>query len=293
VAIIMIVFGVIPAYLVKEGNRKIALKEKRMSFIPSVREALKNKPFLIFCVIATVRDLPQVMISTLGLYVTVFFVSGGDFQKGAFLMAISGSVSTVATMVIVPIISGVVTKKSKRQMLAVSLVGIIIVTALKWVCYHPNWPWMIIVHGLLLVPPAVGMQMLMNSMMADICDYDEWVTGSRREGIYASVYSWIGKAAGSLSIWLAGAIFVFVGFQANTPAQSESTLFNLRLIFVLAPTIGLSLSLFFLHLFPITEERSHQIRRDLEERRGNEYEAIVGDAAEKGGEVKGKSERKG
>ena len=219
VAVVMIVFGLIPAYLVKEGNLKIALKEKRMKFVESVRKTLKNKPFLIFCMIATARDLPQVMISTLGLYVSIFFVFEGDIKGAAVLMGISGTIATFFTMGLVPVITRLITTKSKRQMLGISIFSLMIVVALKWVCYHPDWPWMIVVHSVLLVPPTATMSMVMNSMMADICDYDEFMTGSRREGIYASIYSWIGKAVGSLSIFVSGVILWGGGIRSK-PART-------------------------------------------------------------------------
>ena len=53
--------------------------------------------------------------------------------------------------------------------------------------------------------------------------------------------------------------------------QPAGTILWLRLVYLVVPILGVSLTLVALHFFPLTEARSRDIRRELERRRGTGY----------------------
>ncbi|MCE2391115.1 MAG: MFS transporter [Proteobacteria bacterium] len=59
------------------------------------------------------------------------------------------------------------------------------------------------------------------ALKADVVDYDEMLTGERKEGAYAAVWNFIRKAGGGISIILAGYLLQRSGFVPN--AEQTST----------------------------------------------------------------------
>jgi GPH family glycoside/pentoside/hexuronide:cation symporter len=101
---------------------------------------------------------------------------------------------------------------------------------------------------------------LVNSMIADICDEDEFATGIRREGIYFAVYNWWWKVAVSIATVVSGYVLRFTGFQEGLPTQTEATLFWIRFWEIGLPPCLCLISLILLVKYPLTEERAYQIK---------------------------------
>jgi len=60
------------------------------------------------------------------------------------------------------------------------------------------------------------------SIQADVIDYDELLTGERKEGAYLAIWNLIRKGAAGVTAMLTGFILQWVGFEPNVD-QSEST----------------------------------------------------------------------
>ena len=56
---------------------------------------------------------------------------------------------------------------------------------------------------------GMGFWLLITSMKADMCDWDEWKTGFRREGMYGAAAGWFQKVT-----FGSGYILTFIGFEA-------------------------------------------------------------------------------
>ena len=113
-----------------------------------------------------------------------------------------------------------------------------------------------------------GMWMLTRSMVADICDYDELDTHHRRGGMLGALYTWVQKFGWSLGFLVSGFLLVATGFdQAFGGEQPEGVITRMRLLFAGVPCLAVLAALYFLHRYPLTEERVHEIRLELEARR--------------------------
>jgi len=110
---------------------------------------------------------------------------------------------------------------------------------------------------------------LMGSMIADICDYDELQTGQRREGVFGAIYWWMVKVGMALAGLLTGILLKLSGFDVALAAgQSEKSLFLLRIFDVTIPAVTSLIAIFIMISYKITEQRAHEIRVELEQRRG-------------------------
>ena len=110
--------------------------------------------------------------------------------------------------------------------------------------------------------------LMLHSMTSDICDADELENGTRREGMYGAVITWMQKLCVSIAVALVGGILVMVGFdQTEGAIQTDQTALSLRLIysgiFVTISIVSLSL----LRYYTLTEKKVLQIQADLAERK--------------------------
>ncbi len=78
---------------------------------------------------------------------------------------------------------------------------------------------------------------------------------------------------------MSGFILIWIGFQISKGvAQSESTLSSLRAVFSFVPVFGAGLSLLLLKWYPLSKDRMHQIRLELD-RRSSERKSMSSEKA--------------
>jgi glycoside/pentoside/hexuronide:cation symporter, GPH family len=271
IGILMLIVGFIPVFAVREGYRKISIAKKRMPFFRGLRETFVNRSFVLLCVIATGNKLSGHLVQSLGLYLMIYYVYGGDTKAGALLAGLWGTVYQGATLLSIPVVTWMATRWGKLVALRVCLWSLILGSLTKWFTFQPGFPHLSLVTAVLLGPGQTAFSIVLRSMIADICDEDELRTGLRREGMYGSMHRWIEKAMGSLAIMITGAVLVGAGFHNNT-AQTRETLIYLRVAYVFVPVMAVVLALIAVRYFPLTPERAAGIRAQLEQRRGRPHE---------------------
>ena len=110
---------------------------------------------------------------------------------------------------------------------------------------------------------------LMGSMMGDTCDFDELTGGKRREGMFGAIYWWVIKLGQSLAFAMSGYILNATGFNVALGAvQAPGTLLKLRLFDIGLPICTTLLAILAIAFYNIDEEKCHEIRSELEKRRG-------------------------
>ncbi|MFX1272452.1 MAG: MFS transporter, partial [Promethearchaeota archaeon] len=84
--------------------------------------------------------------------------------------------------------------------------------------------------------------LIFNPLLADVMDYDELLTGKRRETTYAGMNALLTKPA----ISIANALFLLIisgfGFDNTQTTQSESAILGIQLGYSLVPAIAFILS---------------------------------------------------
>ncbi len=103
------------------------------------------------------------------------------------------------------------------------------------------------------------------SVQADVIDYDEYLSGERKEGAYLSVWNLVRKGAGSLTALAAGMALQFAGFEPNVE-QSEETKLIMRALLALLPCVCYLIGAILFIRFSFNEADHAEIRRTLAER---------------------------
>ncbi|MGE4488822.1 MAG: MFS transporter [Kiritimatiellales bacterium] len=265
---ILIIISVLPTLFVSERFENRAAQQQKVSLFWGISETVKNRAFQSLIGLTVATQLTMLIAGSLGLYVIIYYVFSGDVKMGAVYSGYNGTVFTVSGLVAIPIVTRLARRFGKVKVMGGIAALSILASCLQWVCYIPANPEFMFFPTALLGPTSAGFWILVNSMKADVPDDDELRTGLRREGMFGAMATWIQKFAMAFSFILTGIILDVTGFHADAESQADSTVFGMRLAFVLIPAIGGVLSLLILRFYPLNEQRLSEIRSALEQRRG-------------------------
>jgi len=125
-----------------------------------------------------------------------------------------------------------------------------------------------------------GLFTLMPSMIPDVVDADELETHQRREGMYGSIFWWVIKLGMAAALAGGGFLLNATGFDvALGGAQTARAITLMRLFDAMIPTLSSAVAIWLIVGYPITEKRAHQVRTELERRRGKAGERATGATA--------------
>ena len=125
---------------------------------------------------------------------------------------------------------------------------------------------MIFVFQILISICAGSVFPLLWSMYADCADYSELKTGNRATGLIFSSSSMSQKFGWAIGSAITGWLLAYFGFQANA-IQSEETIHGIKLFLSFLPAIGTVLSVVFISIYPLSENKMKEIARHLDEKR--------------------------
>jgi GPH family glycoside/pentoside/hexuronide:cation symporter len=287
IAVLTIAIGILPAIFLRERfkhpspTEEIAGKNGEVdSALQAIRKniadffsgfiiTLKVAPFLKLCAATFLVFNGFMLISSFQFYVIIYYVFGGDQELGAEYAGWSGTVGAISTFCVIFLVTWLSTKIGKRRTFFIAIGISMFGYALKWVCYNPEIPWLLLVPAPFMAFGLGALFTLMGSMIADVCDLDELETWQRREGMFGSIYWWVVKLGMALALAGGGFLLNATGFDVELNGnQTERAIFLMRLLDVAVPFICSGLAIWAVYSFPITEEKAHEIRQQLEQRRG-------------------------
>jgi GPH family glycoside/pentoside/hexuronide:cation symporter len=287
VGLFTIAVGILPAIFLRERMRDIAVAEAEeeipakatswlagiganaLSFFKGFLITIRFKPFLKLCLATFLVFNGFMLISSFTSYVIIYYIYEGDKDAGAKLMGWVGTASAIGTFVVIPIVTWVGTRIGKRRAFFFAIGVSIIGYGMKWFCYSPEHPWLLLIATPFIAFGLGGLFTLMGSMVADVCDLDELNTGSRREGMFGSIFWWVVKLGMALALGLSGVLLNATGFDVALGGdQAERTLLLMRLFDVGVPMVTSAIAIWAVASYPITEEMARDVRTQLEARRG-------------------------
>ena len=282
VAIVAMGLGILPAVFLRERMKTVAaaevassdaagggLKRNLAEFFKGFGVTMSNGPFLKLCAATFLVFNGFILISSFQFYVIIYYVFGGDQAEGAKYAGWAGTVGAVATFAAVAYIPWLTTRIGKRRAFDLSTGVSVIGYGLKWICYNPDLPWMVIVPAPLMAFGLGGLFTLMPSMIADVVDTDELKTHERREGMFGSIFWWTVKLGLAGALAGGGDLLNATGFDvALEGAQTARSIILMRIFDAGIPMLSSALAIWAVALYPITEEKAHEVRAILEARRG-------------------------
>jgi GPH family glycoside/pentoside/hexuronide:cation symporter len=104
------------------------------------------------------------------------------------------------------------------------------------------------------------------SIQADVIDYDEYLTGERKEGAYFAAWNFVFKGSFGVTLMLTGYVLQLSGYEPNQE-QTESVKLALRSLYGLFPFVCYMAGALLFSRFRLDEAEHTRIRNVLIERR--------------------------
>jgi GPH family glycoside/pentoside/hexuronide:cation symporter len=288
VAVVVIGLGVLPAIFLRERYQdaernnpvpadadksqtpRKTLVENFREFIDGFLLTLKFRPFLQLCFATFLVFNGFMLVSSFQFYVIIYYVFGGDQSQGAVYAGYAGTIGAVSTFCVIVFVTWLATKIGKRRAFFISTGISVLGYVLKWCCYDPDTPMLLLLPAPLIAFGLGGLFPLVSSMIADVCDLDELKTGERREGMYGSIFWWVVKLGMAVALAAGGIMLNATGFDVDLGgAQGEDTVRMMRLFDAFVPALCSLAAIWIISGFPITEESSHEVRQELELRKSD------------------------
>jgi GPH family glycoside/pentoside/hexuronide:cation symporter len=248
--------------IVHRGTRedRRARAAERTSWIEAFGALRNNRAFRILLGASALGALGLAFVQTMILYVLEHVMHERDpaIQMAAFVT------NALAAIGSYPLWMRLAKRRGKPTAFRIGLIASTLTFASVFAA-GPGATWLLFAVMIFSGVANVGFWMLLSSLSADVTDLDELESGQRREGLFAGFFALIRKCAFALAAAGVGVGLTVVGYRENAE-QSAETIFGLKLLFALPPTLLLVLAFAIFRRFPLTRTAHARIVRRLEAR---------------------------
>ena len=266
---LVLALGALPVFFVTERYYKRASQQRKVSLRDNFRWTFQSRPFAITAGFTLFFCCASALTGALGFYLRLYYVVEGDTALAAKIQGTESTLFSILGFACVPFFNWLSRRVGKTRALMLAMILLLLGIVARWWTYTPEHPWLSILSGVMLAPAFTGIWQLIPSINGDVVDEDELRTGERREGSFASIFSWIVKASFSLGTGVSGPLVVLCGFDVSLAAgQEPSTFLVMRLTDLLGNSALVILALFLVARYPLSPARMAEIRHALEARRG-------------------------
>ncbi|PIS30239.1 MFS transporter [Candidatus Saganbacteria bacterium CG08_land_8_20_14_0_20_45_16] len=222
-------------------------REKQLTLWPSFKASLQNRSFLTFAL----ANLLVQYAFTLLLATTPFFVKYVLRLNAEFTALVLGAAFLVAIPMLFvwePVVMKVGAKKAYLAAIAC------LASALLPLAIVQNFGATLLT-ALFIGVGIAGWLLLSDVLLADVIDEDETRTGTRREGLYFGLNSFISRLAIVLEALSIGYVFTNRGYNPYVYTQPTDFLSGLRWLIAWLPILALGLTFILLLFYPLFGQR--------------------------------------
>ncbi|MBN2851937.1 MAG: MFS transporter [Clostridia bacterium] len=209
---------------------------------------LKNRSFRYYVLIFIFSQ----MAIDITMAIAVFYL-GVSLQKD-YLFVPSMAAILIVQLIFIIIFSMMAQKYSKKIPGLISASVWIAANILIFTFTKQTPDVLVVAICALIGVGAAGCNMMSWSILPDISDVDELMTGKRREGLYSGVSTFLRKLSGGIAVGSIGFMLDIIRYsdQAVTSGNIEPiTFYGIKIIFCLIPALFLIVMLFALRKYKL------------------------------------------
>jgi GPH family glycoside/pentoside/hexuronide:cation symporter len=264
--LVAITTTLITTFSIKE-RPELAGEPSKLPAFKAVFTAFKNKPFVILMIAFILSSFSFTVLTALVAYFITYQLNMGDqvsfvllimlVMIGLFLVParmISDRINKGPTYALglfiasLAVMTGFLLPHAPTPLIYVIAAVAGIGFSTQWVC-----PW---------------------SMLPDVVEYDEKMTGERREGIYYGLWAFLTKFTSALGVAVSGWALGLFGYVPNVE-QTAQSLFGIRLFFSIVPAVVILISLPLLIWYPITRRSHAALVKELTEKKAATVQEVL------------------
>ncbi|MCK5736753.1 MAG: MFS transporter [Spirochaetaceae bacterium] len=245
--------GYIASYFMTE--EKVETKPEAavaFSFKSTFSVLWKNRPFLAVS-LASIAMLTGLMVN--GAMNIYYFREVLNSLELMGLTAIITLIPMLAAAVVIPKL--VKRYGTKKLSWFTSLMSAVLMTILLIL---PSNPWIYI--GMMLFATLFLMipNIIVWGQVSDCIDYNQYLSGSRQEGVIYGAYSFMRKMGQAFAGFIAGAGLGLVGYVANAESQSPGTIAGIKILTIGLPAVAMFIAfLSYYFIWNLTPEKQAEV----------------------------------
>jgi GPH family glycoside/pentoside/hexuronide:cation symporter len=223
-------------------ERFYMVDEEKVPFLTSVKNTFKNKSFIVFEVISfTIIYVQAGLMLGLGFYIDEFETNMIFLFLGLGVGVIVGAIVFIGQQ------SKLGVKKSMMLMCAIFALGCYIIL------FFGHILALVLIGFVCVGMGVVGGFFLIPMMNGEVIDKDEDLTGTRREGMYAGVNSFVTKFAISLAQFIFLIIIAIYGYDATLRKGQQAPIVETGILiaWMLVPALMLTVCVIVMRLYPL------------------------------------------
>ncbi|MBN2677627.1 MAG: MFS transporter [Anaerolineaceae bacterium] len=256
--VIAIITTLVTAFSIRE-RPELAGEPSKLPAARAILTSFKNKPFVILMIAFILSSFSFTVLTALVPYFIQYQLNMGD-QVSFVLLAM---LLTIGIFLIPAKKISDRINKGPAYALGLFIASLAIMTGFFFP--HEATPLIYVVA----VVAGIGFSaqwVFPWSMLPDVVEYDEKMTGERREGIYYGLWAFLSKFTGALGVAVSGWALDLFGYVPNVE-QTVHALFGIRLFFAIVPAVVILISLPFLIKYPITRQKHAELVAELAARK--------------------------
>jgi len=259
------IFGVVAAItvlittlFVKERPNPDLVPAKMAPWKQIVR-IFKNRPFVQYMIMSTIISISFTLLTGLLTY----FVTYQLHMQDQFFLVMLVMLGTIGIFLIPWQLISKKLNKGPSYALGLGIASIAIIAAF----FLPNHPTNLIYVIAFFAGLGFSAQYVFPwSMIPDVVEVDQALTGERHEGIYFGANSLLGKISGGLGAFIMGWALKLYGFNPEAAVQTARALFGIRFFFAVVPVIAFLIALPLLIWYPLTRQKHAElVKRNVED----------------------------
>ncbi len=244
--------------------------QERPSFMVAAQQSLKNRSFLVFFFAIFLFYLGLIVNTSLSIYFLTYYARITGSASLSFLQSILYIMSCVGVFFWLFLSRYI----QKHKIFFIASIG----TALLMACAG-----LFVGEGHIIgtgntLALAIGQAIagiltsmiwfIPSSMLADITDEDELVTGKRREGSFFGLYNFAQQLAGAAALLVSGILIDwYAGLQPGQAVQSPLTVQRIGVIYSALPALLLLVSGLLMLRYTMTRGHLEVVQQELVKRR--------------------------
>ncbi len=200
-------------------------------------------------------------------YLIVYYLNEGNIVEGSIWKGVLSTSYAIAGIISIALITHLSPAYGKINTLKFIYFLNAFGGIMKWFIFTPGSYWLLVFDAVFCAAIWAAMSMLIPSMLADLCDEDELMHKERREGLFASLHTWVVNFSMAIAFLLSGISLTLIGFDAaNEELQTSDSILLMRVILSFGTFIFSLIPLWFLKDYKIDENICLATRQQLDQK---------------------------
>ena len=231
-------------------------------FLPSLKAAFKNRPFVFGALIYLFTWMTIIVVESNLQFFIIYIL---ERQTQSMIIMVSIFVTAIFALPIWNWIS----KNWNKRYAYIGGVAFWAIVMIVLIFMTPETPfWLILILCIMAGIGVSAAQVLPWAIIPDAIEWEEWHTGERHEGMIYSLITLLGKVGMAIAQPLGLLILQLSRFQEGQGVvQPASALMGIRLVIGIFPALLLFSGIMMAVFYPLTRKQHHEIVKGLRLRR--------------------------